>query len=154
RFGRGPVLFPVAVLQALALTLLVIVSGDAPAAALVALATAAGAMQPAIAPSVRALLGEMVTDPATRETAYALESVVQELIWITGPMVVAVAITLLAPAGAVLVSAGVCVAGTTLFISSPRVRASTGPRTLERVQSAVRSRELRTMLGPVAMMGA
>ena len=155
RFGRGPVLFPVAVLQALALVLLVIASrGRADAAALVALATAAGAMQPAIAPSVRALLGEMVTDPTTRETAYALESVVQELIWITGPMIVAVVITLLAPAGAVLVSAGVCVAGTTLFITSPRVRESAAPRAVRRVQSAVRSRELRAMLGPVAMMGA
>jgi predicted MFS family arabinose efflux permease len=111
-------------------------------------------MQPAIAPSVRALLGEMVTDPTTRETAYALESVIQELIWITGPMIVALVITLLAPAGAVLVSAGVCVAGTTLFITSPRVRASSAPRSVQRVQSAVRSRELRAMLGPVAMMGA
>jgi MFS family permease len=155
RFGRGPVLFPVAILQAIALALLVIVAHrGAPGVALVALATAAGAMQPAIAPSVRALLGEMVTDPTTRETAYALESVVQELIWITGPMTVALVITLLAPSGAVLVSAGVCVVGTTLFIASPRVRANSGTRSAHRVHSAVRSRELRVMLGPVAMMGA
>ena len=155
RFGRGPVLFPVAVLQAGALALLVIVAhGGARPVALVSLATAAGAMQPAIAPSVRALLGELVTDPTTRETAYALESVVQELIWITGPMIVALVITLLAPAGAVLVSAGVCVSGTTLFITSPRVRSHSGARQVRRAQSAVRSRELRTMLGPVAMMGA
>jgi MFS family permease len=155
RFGRGPVLFPVAILQAIALALLVIVArGGAPPAGLVALATAAGAMQPAIAPSVRALLGEIVTDPTIRETAYALESVVQELIWITGPMIVALVITLLAPSGAVLVSAGVCVSGTTLFIGSPRVRASSGSRPVRRARSALRSRELRAMLGPVAMMGA
>jgi MFS family permease len=155
RFGRGPLLFPVAILQAIALALLVIVAhGGASPAALVALATAAGALQPAIAPSVRSLLREMVTDPITRETAYALESVVQELIWITGPLVVALVITLLAPSGAVLVSAGVCVVGTTLFISSPRVRETAGTRRVQRVHSAVRSRELRAMLGPVAMMGA
>ena len=155
RFGRGGVLFPVAIAQAIVLASLVIVAqGGAPAAALVALATAGGAMQPAIAPSVRALLGEMVTDPTTRGTAYALESVVQELIWITGPLVVALVITLLAPSGAVLVSAGVCVLGTTLFIASPRVRANAGTRSAERVRSAVRSRELRAMLGRVAMMGA
>jgi MFS family permease len=155
RIGRGPVLFPVAILQAIALTLLVVAAhGGAPAAALVALATAAGALQPAIAPSVRSLLREMVADPLIRETAYALESVVQELIWITGPLVVALVITLVAPSGAVLVSAGVCVIGTTLFISSPRVRATAGTRRVQRVHSAVRSRELRAMLGPVAMMGA
>jgi MFS family permease len=155
RLGRGPVLFPVSILQAIALTLLVMVAHDGGvAAALVGLATAAGALQPAIAPSVRSLLREMVTDPITRETAYALESVVQELIWITGPLVVALVITLLAPPGAVLVSAGVCVIGTTLFITSPRVRGSSGTRAMRRVHSAVRSRELRAMLGPVAMMGA
>ncbi|HEX5191435.1 MAG TPA: MFS transporter [Solirubrobacteraceae bacterium] len=155
RFGRGRVLFPVAVLQAVALALLVIVAhAGAPPVTLVALSTAAGAMQPAIAPSVRALLGEIVTDPTTRETAYALESVVQELIWITGPMIVALVITLLAPSGAVLVSAGVCVAGTTSFITSPRVRATSDGRSAHRARSAVRSHALRVMLGPVAMMGA
>jgi MFS family permease len=155
RFGRGPVLFPAALGQAVALLLLVIVAhAGAPAAALVALATVAGSMQPAIAPSVRALLGEMLTEPSVRETAYSLESVIQELIWITGPLVVALVITLLAPSGAVLVSAGVCVVGTTLFITSPRVRSDSAPRPLERVRSAVRSPELQAMLGPVAMMGA
>jgi predicted MFS family arabinose efflux permease len=89
-----------------------------------------------------------------RETAYSLESVIQELIWITGPLVVALVITLLAPSGAVLVSAAVCVVGTTLFITSPRVRSDSAPRPLERVRSAVRSPELQAMLGPVAMMGA
>ena len=120
-------LLPAAVVQALALIALVVVAhGHAVAIELVALAVAAGAMQPAIAPSVRALLGEMLTEPATRETAYSLESVIQELIWIVGPLVVAVVVTLVSPSGAVLVSAGVCVVGTTLFITSPRVRAGGG----------------------------
>ena len=157
RFGRGAVLFPVAVLQALALTALVVAAHDhAAAIALVTLAVAAGAMQPAIAPSVRALLGEMLPDTAVRETAYALESVIQELIWITGPLIVAAVITLVSPAGAVLDSAGVCVLGTTLFITSPRVRgdACTRRQAAGRVRSAVGSPELRAMLGPVAMMGA
>src|ERR1700761_112033 len=155
RFGRGRVLLPAALLQAVALAALVIVAhAGAPGAALVALAVAAGSMQPAIAPSVRALLGALLTDTATRETAYALESVIQELIWITGPLVVALVITLLAPSGAVLVSAGVCVVGTCLFITSPHVRDRVAARGVARVRSAVRSPELRAMLGPVAMMGA
>jgi MFS family permease len=155
RFGRRAVLFPVAVVQALALIALVIAArGHAGAIELVALSVAAGAMQPAIAPSVRALLGEMLTETATRETGYALESVIQELIWIVGPLVVAAMITLVSPSGAVLVSAGVCVVGTILFITSPRVRAGGGVRSTGRRRSAVASPELRTMLWPVAMMGA
>jgi MFS family permease len=155
RFGRAPVLLPAAILQALALTVLVLIAhAGAPAPALVALSIAAGALQPAIAPTVRALLGVMLTDVETRETAYALESVIQELIWIVGPLVVALVITVLGPSAAVLVSGGVCVVGTILFVSSPRVRHGGGPRPLERVRSAVRSPELRAMLGPVAMMGA
>jgi MFS family permease len=155
RFGRGAVLLPAALAQALALIALVVVAhGHAAAIELVALAVAAGAMQPAIAPSVRALLGEMLTEPATRETAYALESVIQELIWIAGPLVVAAMITLVSASGAVLVSAGVCVVGTTLFITSPRVRAGAAVRLTGRSRSSVASPELRAMLGPVAMMGA
>ncbi len=155
RFGRRAVLLPAAILQALALAGLVIAAhGDAAGVELVALAVAAGAMQPAVAPSVRALLGEMLTEPATRETAYALESVIQELIWIAGPLLVAAVITLVSPSGAVLFSAGVCVIGTSLFVTSPRVRAGAGAHRAGRRGSAVASPELRAMLGPVAMMGA
>jgi MFS family permease len=155
RFGRRAVLFPAAVVQALALIALVIAAhGHAAAIELVALAVAGGAVEPAGAPPGRALLGEMVTEPATRETAYALESVIQELIWIAGPLVVAAVITLVSPSGAVLVSAAVCVVGTSLFITSPRVRAGAGARPPGRRRSAVASPELRAMLGPVAMMGA
>jgi MFS family permease len=155
RYGRSAVLLPAALMQALALVALVVgARGHADAIELVALAVAAGAMQPAIAPSVRALLGEMLTNTATRETGYALESVIQELIWIVGPLVVAAMVTLVSPSAAVLVSAGVCVVGTSLFITSPRVRGNAGARCTGRVRSAVASPELRAMLWPVAMMGA
>jgi MFS family permease len=154
RYGRGAVLLPAAIVQALALIALVVVAHGHPAAfELVALAVAAGAMQPAVAPSVRALLGEMLTETATRETAYSLESVIQELIWIVGPLVVAAMVTLVSPSGAVLVCAGVCLVGTILFITSPRVRAGGGVRSTGRRRSAVASPELRATLWPVAMMG-
>ncbi len=154
RFGRGAVLVPAATLQALALIALVL-AADAhePAPALIGLATAAGALQPAIAPAVRSLLRLIVSDPEVRETAYALESVIQELIWIAGPLVIAVVITLASPAIAVLVSAGVCLVGTILFSTSPSVRGARSRRS-ERARSALRDPELRAMLGPVAMMGA
>ena len=154
RFGRARVLAPCAALQACLLVALVLAAGaHLPGSGLVVLAAAAGALQPAIAPSVRALLRELLTDHDVRETAYALESVIQELIWITGPLLVAVVIAVVSPAGAVLLSAAVCVCGTALFVTSP----ATGDghrRAHERGPAVIRSLpELRAMLVPVGLMG-
>ena len=90
RLGRARVLVPGAVLQGTVfLALIVCAHRGAGAVVLVGLATVSGALQPALAPSVRALIGELVDEPQTREAAYALESVIQELIWICGPLIVA-----------------------------------------------------------------
>ncbi|MGI8711869.1 MAG: hypothetical protein ACR2NR_01550, partial [Solirubrobacteraceae bacterium] len=124
------------------------------AAALVALAAASGALVPAIAPSVRALLREVAPDQEVRETAYALESVIQELIWITGPLVVAVVVTFASPAGALLLSAAFCIGGTALFVASPLARR---PRSVERHReraAVLAMPELRVLLAPMALMGA
>jgi MFS family permease len=152
RFGRVRVLAPAAVLQGLALVALVL-AGHAPAAILIVLAGIAGALLPSLAPTVRALLREMLTDRALRETAYSLESVIQELIWITGPLVVAVVITFTSPAGAVLLSAVICLIGTLLFLSTPVVR-SGGPRRSEAERVPVLAiPAVRALLGPIALMG-
>ena len=58
-------------------------AAGAGATVLVVLAAGSGSLAPAIAPSVRALLGEVTGEREARETAYALESVIQELIWVT-----------------------------------------------------------------------
>jgi MFS family permease len=154
RFGRRRVLAPAAIAQGAALTTLV-VAADAGAGpvVLVALAAVAGGLLPPIAPTVRALLREVVADPELRETAYSLESVVQELIWITGPLLVAVVITLTSPSTAVLLAGVVCIVGTALFIGSPLVRGA-GSRTSPHERTPVLAiPELRLLLGPIALMG-
>lgn len=153
RFGRVPVLAPAAVLQGLALATLV-VADRAPAPVLIVLAALGGALMPSLAPTVRALLREVVTDGELRETAYSLESVIQELIWIAGPLVVALVIAFTSPAGAVLLSAGICIVGTLLFVSTPVVRRG-GPRRAP-TDDRVRVLEIpmvRALLGPIALMG-
>src|SRR5947209_7192939 len=123
RFGRLRVLAPASLAQGLALVALVLAAdGGAGAVALVVLAALAGALMPPIAPAVRALLRDLLPDPAVRETAYALESVIQELIWIAGPLVVAVVIAFAAPATAVLLSGAVGIFGTLLFVTTPATR--------------------------------
>jgi MFS family permease len=154
RFGRARVLGPAAVLQALVLVSLVLAAGSgASALADVVLAGIAGALYPSIAPAVRSLLREILRDPAQRETAYALESVVQEIIWITGPLVVAVVVSVVSAAGAVLLAAGVCVAGTALFITAPLVSAAPHAAA-PGGQRALDIPALRVLLGPIALMGA
>jgi MFS family permease len=155
RFGRARVLAPAAVLQALVLVSLVLAAGSGASAVVdVVLAGLAGALYPSIAPAVRSLLREILQDPAQRETAYALESVVQEIIWITGPLVVAVVVSVISTAGAVLLAAGVCVAGTALFITAPLVCAAPRSSAAPRGRRALDIPALRVLLGPIALMGA
>jgi MFS family permease len=154
RFGRGRVLAPSAILQASALaTLVVAADGGAGPVLLVVLAGCSGGLMPPIAPTVRALLGEILPEAGLRETAYSLESVIQELIWITGPLVVAVVIAFMSPAAAVLLCGAVCIVGTFLFVSSPRVRDRATPVPSEGRTSALAIPQLRVMLGPIALTG-
>ncbi|MHB1568198.1 MAG: MFS transporter [Solirubrobacteraceae bacterium] len=152
--GRRRVLLPAVVLQALTLVGLVAAAAvHLPAPVLVALAAAAGALMPPVAPTVRALMGEMITEPALRETAYSLDSVVQEVIWTTGPLLVAVVITLASAAGAVLLCAAVWLIGTALFVASPAV-AGSGRRDPGTARTpALAIPELRSLLGPIALSG-
>lgn len=154
RFGRMRVLAPSGVAQGLVLTALVLAArARAPSALLVVLSGLAGAVLPPIAASVRALLREVVHDPVTRETAYALESVAQEFVWIAGPLLVAALVSISSPPGALMVLAAVCVAGTAVFVRSPLARDdSRDARDRER-PSALRSGALRALLPPVGLTG-
>ena len=154
RHGRTRVLVPMALGQAAVLTLLVLAAHwGAGAALLVVLSALVGALLPSIAPSIRALLREVIQEPAARESAYALESVAQELIWILGPFLVALVVTLTSPSVALLLLGGICVTGTLTFVRSPLA----ANRPAERDQSdrvhALSSGPLRMLLGPIALMG-
>jgi MFS family permease len=154
RLGRSRVLAPCALAQAALFVALVLAARSrAPDAALVVIAGAIGAAQPAIAPSVRALLGILLTDDDVRESAYALESVIQELIFIIGPLLVGVVITIGSPSLALLLCAVVIVLGTGLFVSTPASRVAREP--VPRVHGGLlRSHpKLRALLAPVALMG-
>ena len=156
--GRGRVLLPLAAGQAVMYGLLVLAArSNAGAAALIALAALSGALLPPVAPVVRALLREVIDDVDVRETAYALEAVIQEVLWITGPLFVALVIAVSSPDVAVALLGAVCLGGTLLFLRSPLLRpgtadADTGADRRKR-RSALASPELRALLGPVALTG-
>ncbi|MBV8998892.1 MAG: MFS transporter [Solirubrobacterales bacterium] len=154
RFGRRRVLGPLACAQAAMYALLVVAAeAHAGAVALIALAALAGALLPPIAPVVRVVLREVIGDPDVRETAYSLDAVIQEVLWMSGPLVVAMLIAVASPAVAVALLAVFCMGGTILFLRSPLIRSSsTGPSRAAGA-SALASPELRALLGPVALTG-
>ena len=154
RFVRRRVLGPGAMLQACVLVALVLTAhAGGGVVVLVVLSALAGGLWPPIAPSVRALLRDLLSDAKVRETAYALESVIQELVWITGPLVVAGVIAFASPATALLLSAAVSICGTFLFVSSPAALGrGSGDASGERAR-ALAIPELRAMLGPIFLTG-
>ena len=88
RLGQRRVLPVLAATFAAALIALVLESGQHNGAAAAALAAAAGLTRPPIEAALRAQWPRLVP-PAQVDAAYALDSTVQELIWIAGPLLLA-----------------------------------------------------------------
>jgi MFS family permease len=80
-----------------------------------ALAMLAGALFPPITVCMRTFLKQRLQEEALLSTAYSVESVCIELIFLLGPMLVAVFVGLASPAAAVLFAAACGCAGTLLF---------------------------------------
>jgi len=107
---------------AAAFTAIAVAAGrDAGTGWLVGLAATAGLLFPPFASALRALWPSMLT-PAELPGAYALESTVQELVFIAGPLLVAALVATAGPGVAVAVAAGCTLAGTALFVTAERSR--------------------------------
>ncbi|HEY7892572.1 MAG TPA: MFS transporter [Solirubrobacteraceae bacterium] len=154
RFGQARVLLPCAAGQGVLLAALVAVAGVDSGWLLVTIAGMAGALTPPVSACVRVLWPQVSGDTGKREAAYALDAITQEIIWITGPLLVAVIVRLSSPASAVLVAGAITVLGSILFLRSSLARGWRGScwRRRRRV-SALSSRGLRALLGSVALMG-
>jgi len=127
RFGQARVLVPLALGHGVGLGALVALTLlDAPVAVLVAAGLLAGLAIPPISATLRPLWAPLLErDPHLIPTAYALDSVLIEFVFVFGPLVTAVATALLSPAAALGLSAALIVAGTVAFASSPPSRAWT-----------------------------
>jgi hypothetical protein len=130
RYGQRRCLVPMALAFAAALTGLVAVAGPGPAAvaATVGLATVAGAVVPPLSASMRALWVSLAGRGPRLQTAYALDAVLDELLFVVGPLLAGGLATLYRPAAGVLATAGLAAAGTLGFVASPVSRAETGSR--------------------------
>lgn len=115
RFGRGRVLIPSAAVHAAAVVaVLVLVHHGAPAAAVAAGAALAGIGMPPVSGSIKAAWPHLAGQAAL-PAAYALESLLQQLVFLAGPLLVAAITAAAAPSAALTCSAALVVTGTVTF---------------------------------------
>ena len=139
RFGQRRVVRPAIAVHVAALAGLVAVASlDAPTAALFAVAFAVGATFPSFGPLVRARWTNLLHGSSRLQTAYALESVLDEVIFTFGPVLVTLLATAIAPEVGLATAVGFLLAGGIAFTS---LRATEPPvdRERGRGRSAIRT---------------
>lgn len=115
-YGRGRVLLPTAFLHVTAVSSLIpLANGGAPPGALAAVAFAAGAGMPPVSGCVKAAWPDL-SQPGRSATVYAIESLVQQVVFLVGPLLVAIVISTAGPTAALACSAAFSGAGTALFV--------------------------------------
>jgi MFS family permease len=110
-------LFPAALLVLVAAVL-----HGAGAATILALAGLAGACFPPITVCMRTFFKQRFGEEQQLSTAYSVESILIEIIFIAGPLLVALLVALVSPAAAVVASALAGFIGTLLFLRTPALR--------------------------------
>ena len=151
RLGQRRVLPVLAAAFGAVLTVLLASAGHLPAAALAVLAALAGMTRPPVEAGLRALWPRLVP-AAALDAAYALDSTVQEIIWIAGPLMLAVLLAAGGPRLPLLACALLSVAGTAAYALSPRLPAVRG-RGRRPGGGPLRSPVLRVLLGAAACYG-
>jgi hypothetical protein len=141
RYGPRGVLLAAAVLFPSSLVGLVWAIEQLGAPALL-LAAAVGATFPPITVCMRTYFRQRLADEQLLSTAYSLESVLIELIFILGPLLVALFVAFTPPAMAVYFAAGCGSVGTVLFLRSDAIRAW-----------RIEKRTVSSLLGPLGEPG-
>lgn len=133
RWGPRRALVPLAAAYALLLAALAWLTWrpGASGSAIAALALAAGCCIPPLGPVMRSLWSTMLPDRLMLQRAYSLDGVAEELLFVSGPLIVGLLVRAAVPAAGIAASAALVLVGTLAFVSSPvarTVRGSSGPR--------------------------
>jgi len=136
KVGQARVLSVASIGFGIAIALLVVsVQADWPIGTSYVFAAIGGAFLPQVGSCVRARWSHVLERPADVQTAFALEAVLDEAVFIMGPILVTLLATAWHPVAGLVVGVVACVAGTLAFTSQhateppPHPRsATTGPR--------------------------
>ena len=112
-------------------------------------AALAGATMPAVGAAVRARWTHVLTDPAERQTAFALEAVVDECVFLSGPPLATVLATTVDPAAGLVAAIVTGLVGTLIFCS---LRGTEPPAHPAHSESGVKVAMPWRLLLPVALI--
>src|SRR3954469_5912994 len=142
RIGARRVLLPLACVHAVALGAIVgFAELGAPKAVLLACGFTAGFAVPPTSSVLRSMWADLL-EPDLHQAAYALDSTMIELIFISGPLLTVAVAAIASPAGALIVSAAAVITGTAIFTALPPTR---------HIEPEERSH--RSLLGPLSSPG-
>jgi MFS family permease len=152
RVGQTRVLAGCAVASALSFGALAVVGRGASPMVLAGLAALAGASIPPVGACMRALWSDLLGRDDQLQAAFAVESTVQELIFVVGPPLVAVLATAVSPAAAVLGTGALLLAGVGVFAATPASRAWRPRRRAGDWAGALRSPGIRAVLATIVLL--
>ncbi|MFI2414686.1 MFS transporter [Streptomyces sp. NPDC018947] len=121
RHGPRRALLPMALLYAVLLCALAAACGrpGTPAAVLAGAAALTGACTPPLGSTMRAVWAGLLPDRRMLQRAYSLDGVAEELLFVSGPLLVGVVVGFAPPVAGVVLSALLVAAGTLAFATSP-----------------------------------
>jgi MFS family permease len=155
RRGQTVVLLASASASAVLLVLLALLPAGAPPSLLVSFAAAIGFVSPPVGASLRALLPDVLSDPARLPGAYALETSALELTFIFGPPLALVIGALWSTGAALAVGGLILVCATLAFASQPASRRRRPePHTGRQRGGSLRSPGMRTLVLILLAVGA
>ncbi|GAA3816925.1 MFS transporter [Streptomyces coacervatus] len=126
RYGPRRALVPMVTAYAALLGLLTVLvrrPGAVSPLVLGAVTAAAGACTPPLGPTMRAVWGRLAPDRALLQRAYSLDGVAEELLFVSGPLLVGVLVGFAPPTAAIVFGTVLIVVGTAWFVTSPAVGA-------------------------------
>jgi predicted MFS family arabinose efflux permease len=100
---------------------------DAAGPALVILAGVTGLLAPPLGPSMRSNWRLITDQSPLKERAYALDSISEESLYLGGPLIAGVLISLWSASGALLCTSALMIIGTFLMVSTPLARHRAAP---------------------------
>jgi len=154
RVGPRPLLLSSTVIYPSAMIALVLLAENGATVGWLAVsALIAGAMLPPITVCMRTLFPRILADADMLQTAYSVDSIVVESIFVAGPALIALFVAMEFRSGAVLFAAICAIIGSVLFMRAPVIRMWTRPMTHVRTSllGPLRNRRLLMLYAATAL---